>query len=189
MREKLWLVITFLAGLFSGIIPSLWIKGIWDFKINIIDMLMLIATVSLSILVVYLTKLLEKKDIVRDIIVKELDKLCEIYEENSKTLQELEYDKIVIAQACDKVKMTFFRADLQIDRIRKQLCTSYPTYYKSREKELENITTPYYKWLTGGSLMEKDFELKPDFIRQHETKLNNTITDIKVVVHTLIRSF
>lgn len=62
----------FLSGCFVSAMVILLIQGIWDFKVNIVDLLMLVATIVLSIAVIYLTKALNKKDIVRDIVVTDL---------------------------------------------------------------------------------------------------------------------
>ena len=51
----------FLSGCFVSAMVILLIQGIWDFKVNIVDLLMLVATIVLSIAVIYLTKALNLK--------------------------------------------------------------------------------------------------------------------------------
>lgn len=180
-------ILCFIIGL---TIPSLGIIvrcGIWDFTINIIDLLMLVSTVALSILVIFLAKRLEKKDIVRDIIIKELDELCDTINLHSSYLSALKDKKATIEETQSKVKMAFFNLDLLIDRINKQLEVSFSRFFKNNPSLLQNVTTPYYKWLTGGKLMEKDFMIDDSFIRDNNTELNKTISDIKLVIHQIIR--
>lgn len=158
----------------------------WNFSLNVVDFAMLLATIILSIVVVFLTKRLENKDIIRNIIIEDLNILCDLYQQNSGILTLLSDEKIAIESARDKINMQFFKADLQIDRINKELAASFASYYKNNKMQLEQITSSYFKWLTGGSFMESRFSISSSFIKEHEIQLNNTVSDIKVVVHKLV---
>lgn len=187
--KYVYYVISFVAGVVLTIICFLFIEGIWDFKINLIDLLMLIATIVLSVFVLLLTKTLEKKDIVRDIIVKDLTELCKIYANNSNILNSLKKNKkIEVARA--NINMNFHKADLLIDCIKSEIKESFPNFSKTiGDGKLVSITDPYYKWLTGGDLMENSkFEVSSSFMKEHETYLNNTISSIKLLIHQLVKS-
>lgn len=80
----------FLSGCFVSAMVILLMQGIWDFKVNIVDLLMLVATIVLSIAVIYLTKALNKKDIVRDLVVTDLKELSVLYEHNSEIFSKLQ---------------------------------------------------------------------------------------------------
>ena len=189
MKDK---IIFCCIGVFSGaiimtVIISLF-KGQWDFQVNIIDMSMLLATILLSVAVVYLTKSLDKKDIVRNLVVKELDELCEIYQTNSDIIKDLNDGKINLDTARQEVKMTFHKGDLVIDCIRKEIEESFPKFKKQNSVNFVELTATYYKWLTDGALMKKRFQVDLDFQKAHETILRNTITTIKLVTHKLVKS-
>ena len=69
----------FLAGCAITALVMLLYYGHFNYEINVIDLLMLIATIALSIIVLYLSKRLENKDIIRDITISDLNDLCDIY--------------------------------------------------------------------------------------------------------------
>ena len=189
MKEWIKYILAFIGGMVLVLISLLFVKGLWDFKINIVDMLMLIVTIALSIGVLYLSKAINKKDIVRDLIVTDLEKLIELYEQNSVLFDEIQDKTIEIDTARKEVRLIFHKADLIIDCINKELGESFPLFLKKvNDADLLKITTTYYKWVTGGELFEKqDFQITTDFLKKHETSLYNTISSIKLIVHKLVR--
>lgn len=174
------------AGLAISVMLAL--NGYFNYEINIIDLLMLIATVALSIIVLYLTKRLEKKDIIRDITISDLNELCSLYNKNSESFKDFESKKISLEQLQKDINMTFFKADLMIDRINLEFKESFTRLItKYPDSRLEFITRPYWKWVTDGELMKKDFKFTPTYMKGHETKLSNVITQIKLVIHQLVK--
>ena len=79
-------LLKYASGVAIGIVVTLvilsFIKGCINYEINIIDTLMLIITTALTIAVVYLGNSLNKRDVARDIISKDLMELCDVYSRN-----------------------------------------------------------------------------------------------------------
>lgn len=189
MLEKiLYGFIGFLLGIIITTLIFLFIPCQWDYEINIIDFLTLIATIALSVAVVYLTKSLDKKDIVRDMLIKDFNELFDIYSTNSDTIKKLNAGEIDINTAREEVKMTFHKGDLVIDCIRQEITESFPKFKKYNNVNFVELTSKYYKWLTDGDFMKTDFQVTLDFQKSHETILRNTLTTMKIVCHKLIKS-
>ena len=182
------IILSFLAGIVTSALIILFCNGEWDFSINIIDLLMLIATIVLSIVVLYLAKALNKKDIVRDIIINDIKELSSLYEQNSSLFLELQNGKTNLDDTREKVMMVFHKSDLVIDSIREELNESFPKFCEKTKINLVEITTPYYKWVTGGSFLDdKNFQINSEFIKNHQTSLYNTTSSLKLIIHKLIR--
>lgn len=161
------------------------------FEINIIDFLSLLATITLSIVVVYLAKSLDKKDIARNIVVEDLNKLCDIYSENRNILGKLQSKNknYSLTQARQAINLNFHRADLLIDRINKELEVSFSSFYKKLPaKELSNQTLDYWKWVTDGPFMIGNFTISSAYIKDHETNLCIVHSNINLLIHKLIKS-
>lgn len=182
-------LLSFLSGCFVSAIVILLIQGIWNFNVNIVDLLMLIATIVLSITVIYLTKALNKKDIVRDLVVTDLKELSVLYEHNSEIFSKLQKGEIQLEVARKEVRMIFHKADLIIDCINKEIKESFPKFLeKTKGVNLIELTTTYYKWVTGGEFFdEKKFQITTEFLKSHETSLYNTTSSIKLIIHKLIK--
>lgn len=176
----------FLAGMIVTAFLGCLCLGHIDFKVNIVDLLTLAITATISISVIYLSKMLDKKDVVRNIIVKEVDCLYDHYAKITDYLESVNGDNI--KEVRQAIMMQFFKSDLIIDRINIELKSYFPKYYKSNRLKLNDITTPYYKWLTGGTLMENDFQLTSEFTRIHATELNKVLSSLKLLIHEIIRS-
>ena len=159
------------------------IKGRLQYEVNIIDLCSFFVTIILAIIVVYLTKPLEKKDFARDIISKDLLELCAVYEQNLQILKMLEKKEISLDNARSEVNMTFHRGDIIADMITKEVKESFPSF----SLDIEKITTSYYKGITGGKLQFSDFQIDNSYQKEHETKLRNTITEIRLIIHRLIK--
>lgn len=190
MKEKhIYGLIGLIIG---GIIVALCIlcfKGHMDFSINIIDLVMSLATIYLSIAVVYLSKSLDKKDIIRDLVVTDIEELCSIYQNNSEVIAKLEAKTIELKDAREEINMNFHKGDLVIDLITAEIKESFPKFNKSNVDILVRLTTGYYKWLTGGNLMnQKNFTVDLNFQKEHETVLRNTIKSLKLLKHQLVKS-
>lgn len=179
----------FLSGCFVSAMVILLIQGIWDFNVNIVDLLMLVATIVLSIAVIYLTKALNKKDIVRDLVVTDLKELSVLYEHNSEIFSKLQKGEIQLEAARKEVRMIFHKADLIIDCINKEIKESFPKFLEIiKGVNLLELTTTYYKWVTGGEFFdEKKFQVTTEFLKSHETSLYNTTSSIKLIIHKLIK--
>ena len=175
----------FLSGCFVSAMVILLIQGIWDFNVNIVDLLMLVATIVLSIAV----KALNKKDIVRDLVVTDLKELSVLYEHNSEIFSKLQKGEIQLEAARKEVRMIFHKADLIIDCINKEIKESFPKFLeKIKGVNLLELTTMYYKWVTGGEFFdEKKFQVTTEFLKSHETSLYNTTSSIKLIIHKLIK--
>ncbi len=150
---------------------------------------MLVATIVLSIAVIYLTKALNKKDIVRDLVVTDLKELSVLYEHNSEIFSKLQKGEIQLEAARKEVRMIFHKADLIIDCINKEIKESFPKFLeKTKGVNLLELTTTYYKWVTGGEFFdEKKFQVTTEFLKSHETSLYNTTSSIKLIIHKLIK--
>jgi len=180
-------ILSFLAGIVTSALIVLFCNGKWDFNINIVDLLMLIATIVLSIVVLYLAKALDKKDIVRDIIINDIKELTSLYDHNSELFNELQNGKIDLDDTREKVMMVFHKSDLVIDSIREELNESFPKFCDKTKINLVEITTPYYKWVTGGSFFDdKNFHINSEFMKNHQTSLYNTTSSLKLIIHKLI---
>lgn len=158
-------------------------RGIFSYSVNIVELYSCIATTILAVVVVYLTKSLEKKDIARDIITKDLLELCSTYESNVRILERLEKGELSLDIARSEINMTFHRGDIITDMISKELKESFPDFHDG----IQNIATSYWKWLTGNDLHNSDFQIDKKFQKEHETHLRNTITQIRIVIHQLIK--
>lgn len=184
-------IISFVAGIFVSFLAILYVDGIWDFNVNIIDFLMLIATIVLSILVLYLARDLNKKDIakdiIRDLIINDMRELISLYEQNSMLFLDLKKNQINLEDARDKIRMIFHKADLEIDSIKHELNEHFQGFWDKAGNNIVEITTPYYKWVTGGKLYDIDFNINREFIEKHETILHNTTSSLKLIIRNLIR--
>ena len=182
-------ILCFLAGCCVSALVILIVKGVWDFSVNIIDLLMLIATIVLSVVVIFLTKALNKKDIVRDLVVADLKELSALYEQNSGIFSKLQQGKMELEAARKEVRMVFHKADLIIDCINKEVNESFPKFLvKAKDVNLLELTTKYYKWVTGGEFVdEQNFTVTTEFLKEHETSLYNTTSSIKLIIHKLIK--
>ncbi len=161
--------------------------GCLDYQINIIDTLMLVVTTALTIAVVYLGHSLNKKNTACDIITKDLMELCEVYSRNILIIEKLSKQEISIADANTDIRMTFHRGDVIAEMITKEINESFPDFLKDKS-EIQNLTTSYWKWLTDGDMQEADFQISQSFMKAHETEYRKTISNIKMIVHRLIKS-
>ncbi len=156
------------------------------YQINIIDLLMLIATIFLAVAVVYLTRSLEKKDTARDLVTKDLLELCDTLNSNQGILSELSKHNMTLDDAKAEIRMVFHRSDLLTDMVNNEIKESFPKFLTT-DKEIENITTPYWKWLTDGDMQEANFAISQQFMRAHETQLKQTVAKIRLVIHRLVK--
>lgn len=189
MKNKIQSILIFLSGCIITAFVILFVKGEWDFGINIIDLLMLIATIVLSVGVLYLTKSLDKKDIVRDLIAADLQSLIDLYKHNSDIFIKLQNGEIDLDTARKEVRMVFHKADLIIDCINEEVKESFPEFLKKVDDvDLLKLTSKYYKWVTGGDFFEDEkFKVLTEFVKNHETYLYNTLSSIKLITHKLVR--
>lgn len=187
MRELSKYASGFVIGIVVVLVVLSVIKGYIDYKINIIDALMLVITAVLAVAVVYLGNSLNKKDVARDIISKDLMELCEVYSRNMSILAQLNKGEISLNEAKADIRMTFHRGDVISDMIIEEINESSPKFLKDK-KEIQNLATSYWKWLTDGNMQETDFVISQQFLREHETRVRKTISDIRLVMHRLIKS-
>lgn len=190
MSEKwLYSVIGLIMGGTISALAILFAKCQWDFNLNIIDLLTLFATILLSFVVVYFTKSLDKKDLIRDLVVTDIEELCSIYQNNADIISKLDGKQLELKEAREEVNMNFHKGDLVIDLITEEIKESFPNFNKNNEGLLVRLTTGYYKWLTGGVFMtKKSFSVDLDFQKKHETELRNTIKSLKLLKHKLVKS-
>lgn len=159
-----------------------------DYNVNVIDALMLIATIALSIIVLYLSKRLQNNDIIRDITISDLNDLCDMYKSNSELFKKFKTESQSQEELQKEINMAFDKADLLIDRIDKEFKESFPKMLDYKyNMSLKTITEPYWKWVTDGELMEKGFKVSPTYIRNHEIQLSNLVGELKLVIHKLIK--
>lgn len=161
--------------------------GCCDFTINVIDMLMLLATIALSITALYLSKRFENNDIIKDITISDLKDLCNIYKNNSTLLNS--FNTKDQESLTKEIIFNFNKADSLIDQINSQFKESFPKMLNKEEttSHLEKITSPYWKWLTGGELMNDNFNITPKYIKEHESNLNKVIGELKIIIHRLVK--
>lgn len=179
-------LLSIFIGIGIGIGGIAIIRGYMCYQINIIDLLMLIATVFLAVAVVYLTRSLEKKDTARDLVTADLLELCDTLNCNQNTLNKLSNQQISLNDAKAEIRMVFHRGDLLTDMVNSEIKESFPKFLKT-DKELENTITPYWKWLTDGDMQEANFAISPQFIRAHETQLRKTVANIRLMIHRLVK--
>lgn len=186
MKDVFKYVCGFALGIAMALSGISVIKGYIDYNVNIIDALMLVVTTVLTIAVVYLGKFLNKKDVARDIISKDLIELCDVYCRNMLILERLSKGDISMEDAMTDIRMTFHRGDVIADMITEEIKESFPKFLKD-ENEIQNLTTSYWKWLTDGEMQEAGFRISPVFLKAHETKVRKTIANIKLLMHRLIK--
>lgn len=187
MRALLKYAIGIVIGIIITLIVLSIIKGCLCYEINIIDALMLVVTTVLTVAVVYWGNSLNKRDTSRDIISKDLMELCDVYSRNMSILEQLNKGEISIEEARADIRMTFHRGDVISDMIVEEIKVSFPKFLKE-EKEIQNLATSYWKWLTDGDMQEGNFKISQQFLREHETKVRKTISDIRNLIHRLIKS-
>ena len=85
--------------------------------------------------------------------------------------------------------MIFHKADLIIDCINREIEESFPDFFnKTKGVNLLELTTTYYKWVTGGEFFDKKkFQATTEFLKSHETSLFNMTSSIKLIIHKLIK--
>lgn len=113
--------------------------------------------------------------------------LCEVYSRNILIIEKLSKQEISIADANTDIRMTFHRGDVIAEMITKEINESFPDFLKDKS-EIQNLTTSYWKWLTDGDMQEADFQISQSFMKAHETEYRKTISNIKMIVHRLIKS-
>lgn len=180
-------VVGFAIGIVTAIFILSIIKGRIDYQVNIIDVLMIVVTTALTVAVVYLGNSLNKKDVARDLISKDLMELCDVYSKNMFILEQLGKAKISLEEAKTDIRMTFHRGDMIADMIVQEINASFPKFLNN-EHEIENLATTYWKWLTDGDMQAANFVISPQFLKAHETEVRKTIISIRLVVHRLIQS-
>ena len=113
--------------------------------------------------------------------------LCEVYSRNILIIEKLNKQEISIADANTDIRMTFHRGDVIAEMITKEINESFPDFLKDKS-EIQNLTTSYWKWLTDGDMQEANFAISQSFIKAHETEYRKTISNIKMIIHRLIKS-
>ena len=119
----------------------------------------------------------------------DLKELSALYEHNSELFSKLQKGEIQLEVARKEVRMIFHKADLIIDCINKEIKESFPKFLeKTKGVNLLELTTTYYKWVTGGEFFdEKRFQVTTEFLKSHETSLYNTTSSIKLIIHKLVK--
>ncbi len=161
--------------------------GCLDYNINIIDALMLVITTALTVSVVYLGNSLNKKNTACDIIVKDLMELCEVYSKNILIIEKLNKQEISLEDAKTDIRMTFHRGDVIIEMITKEIQESFPNFLKDNN-EIQNLPTTYWKWLTDGDMQDANFKISQSFLKAHETEYRKTVSNIRLIIHRLIKN-
>lgn len=165
-------LLKYASGVAIGIVVTLvilsFIKGCINYEINIIDTLMLIITTALTIAVVYLGNSLNKRDVARDIISKDLMELCDVYSRNMSILEQLSKGEISLDDAKTDIRMTFHRGDVISDMILEEIKESFPKFMDDKNA-IQNLATSYWKWLTDGDMQEANFVISQQFLKEHET--------------------
>ena len=184
-------LLKYASGAAIGIVVTLvilsFIRGCINYEINIIDALMLIITTALTIAVVYLGNSLNKRNVARDIISKDLMELCDVYSRNMSILEQLSKGEISLDDARTDIRMTFHRGDVISDMILEEIKESFPKFLNDKNS-IQNLATSYWKWLTDGDMQEANFVISQQFLKEHETKVRKTISDIRLVIHRLTKS-
>ena len=164
-------LLKYASGVAIGIVVTLvilsFIKGCINYEINIIDTLMLIITTALTIAVVYLGNSLNKRDVARDIISKDLMELCDVYSRNMSILEQLSKGEISLDDAKTDIRMTFHRGDVISDMILEEIKESFPKFMDDKNA-IQNLATSYWKWLTDGDMQEANFVISQQFLKEHE---------------------
>lgn len=183
---------TLLVGVIFGVLVSIPIVLCilcpyveMDTTIGLIDSLNLIATVLIAIVIPFsVQKWVDNKKIIRDIIVKDIVSLIDLYFGNTDILESFRDGTIDLETARSKVRKTFHKGDTIIDGLNEQLISAH-----LKEKvDLKSITEPYFKYLTNGNLFgSQDFVCDNDFISKHEIELRKTTTQLKLSIHKVVR--
>ena len=184
-------LLKFSIGVVVGIVVTLVIlssvRGCINYEINIVNALTLVITTLLTIAVVYLGNSLNKRYVARDMISKDLMELCDVYSRNMSILEQLSKDEISLDDAKADIRMTFHRGDVISEMILEEMKESFPKFLEDKNA-IQNLSTSYWKWLTDGEMQEVDFVVSQPFLKDHETRLRKTISDIRLVIHRLIKS-
>lgn len=175
-----------ITGILVTLVILVFIKGYIKYEVNVIDALMLVLTTVLTIAVAYMGNSYDKRSVSRDIISKDLMELCDVYCRNMLVLEQLDKGEISIDDAKSDIRMTFHRGDVISDMIVAEIKESFPKFLKD-EKEIQNIVTPYWKWLTDGEMQEANFVMSQQFLKEHETKVRKMISEVRLVVHRLTK--
>ena len=183
-----WNIICFVLGIIVTVITMTLHKWQWDYEVNIISLLSVFVTAILAIIVLYLSKKIEKKDIIRDLIVSDIKDLCKLFSSSSEILNKFEQKNTDLITMQKEIRLMFHRAELIIDRVNKELEESFTMYYKSNKDLILVITSPYYKWLTGEQLYCDNFTMTEGFMKEHETRLYKVISDLRVSIHKFVKS-
>ena len=178
-------LLKYASGAAIGIVVTLvilsFIRGCINYEINIIDALMLIITTALTIAVVYLGNSLNKRNVARDIISKDLMELCDVYSRNMSILEQLSKGEISLDDAKTDIRMTFHRGDVISDMILEEIKESFPKFLNDKNS-IQNLATSYC------DMQEANFVISQQFLKEHETKVRKTISDIRLVIHRLTKS-
>lgn len=186
---KYWRDLLFLIlGVGVTLLLLLFFKGHMDYNVNIINFLSFISTCTLAVFVCFLTKSFNKKDEIRQMVINELKELYHLFETTPQIFLQFERGDIDIEKTHEMVNLVFHKSDLIIDRINKELKISFPKLYnKYNEDFLCQITNKYYRWLTGDTLFKKDFTVTEQFKKENETNMYNTVSDIILIIHKLLK--
>lgn len=183
MRNFIVIAITSVIIIVSAILIG--IEGEWNFNVNFIDFITLIVTTALAVIVYVYTLANEKKNLSSDLVIEDVKELCAIYANNTTILSELEINNNKLKEVQAKIRFNFHKADCLIDTINAELEESFKEFKK--DNNLAEITKEYNNWLTGGALMEDNFVINKNFLRENETKATHTIRKLRLIIHKLIK--
>lgn len=156
------------------------------FDVNFAQIFSLLVTLFLAFYIPsVISKKINNKNILRDLIIKDLELLEANYQRNIEVLKLLKDKEISISEAQNKISFIFHEGDLYIDRIQQQLKMSFFPFSKKEKKSLRSMTNEYFTWLTGGDLFTDSFNIDSKFIQIHQTLLSKNNCAIRLFLHRL----
>lgn len=181
MKSFLIGALFFLLGLIIGVILCKYDVINWAF--NFADIITVLATVIVSIVVIYIAKSFNNDDVARQFIIDDLNKLCNTYINIGKKIDKL-HKKVssenIVAindEAKKRIQLLFGDGDLLIDQINEELKA---VYGHSDDRYLRDASDEYYRFVTDGDLWSKsDYIVTLEYIKENNERLNNTISKIK----------
>ncbi len=175
--------------IFVGIALGVFIKNFpgvsYKNEVDLFSVLTFLVTLGIGIIFPFLIKKwIDDNRSIKLYLVKEVEKLELILNENMEVIEECYKTKIVNSEHKDKVNFTFFNADLQIESLENQFKISFPNNINLIEL-IKNQNSEYYHFLTGGDFMVSDFRIDSRFYKDHRTKLNRMIMNLKELIHKI----
>lgn len=187
MNKFIWFALGIIVGTILSIPISYCLINVEAYilrQLNLVEFATLLMTIIIAFgIPIYIQTHVDNKKVIKEIIVKDIEALIEIYYDNMSILMQLKQGALKLEDAQQKIRFVFHRGDLIVDGLTKQL---NGIGISKDEILVTEITEAYYKYLTDGSLYDSKFVIKNDFIHSHEVQLKKVTTALKMVIQKVI---